>query len=107
MNQSNTRLSADEKEILVDMKEEFADAGGEAFYFPESGLTVAMLPAGVVTKVATAFSSPMEKKFRRKVGAYKAISRVWWDCECMLIPSVACNEDWASEFNMLCVDCML
>ncbi len=103
MNQSNTKLNTEEKEILVEMKIEFADLGGEVFYFPEHGLTIAMIPAGEVTKVATSVSSPNEKKFRRKVGAYKAINRVMWDGEYMLVPMLVSNEIWAREFAVLCL----
>ena len=105
MNQSNTKLSTEEKEILVEMKIEFEGLGGEVFYFPESGITIAMLPAGEVTKVSTSVSSPNEKKFRRKVGAYKAINRVMWDGEYMLVPMLQDNEIWAREFVEICGDC--
>ena len=105
MNQSNTKLTAEEKEMLVEMKIEFADLGGEVFYFPEHGLTIAMLPAGEVTQVATSVSSPNEKKFRRKVGAYKAVSRLMWEVEYMIVPMLASNEIWAYEFAELCSEC--
>jgi len=105
MNQSNTKLTAEEKETLVEMKIEFEELGGEVFYFPNHSLTIAMIPAGDVTRVATSVSSPNEKKFRRKVGAYKAINRLVWDGECMIIPTIASNEIWAHGFADLCSDC--
>lgn len=102
MNASNTKLSREEKEILVDLKNEFAEKNGRVFYFKEAGMTVAMMLAGEVCKVATAISSPLEKKFRRKVGAYNAISRVMLDNEFALIPTPYNCGVWAEEFVDVC-----
>jgi hypothetical protein len=104
MNASNTKLATVEKEILVDMKIEFAEMGGELFYFPAIGLTVAMVPAGEVAKVATAVASPLEKKFRRKVGAYKAIERVMWNHEYTLVPLPYSLEHFAESLAATCAN---
>ena len=73
---SNTKLSKVQKMGLVEMQQIHSEDSGELYFFPDVGLTVAMLPAGNVCRVATAINSPWEKKFRRKVGAFKALERL-------------------------------
>ena len=86
MNQSNSKLCAEQKEILKGMK---ADFTGEIFSFPEVGLTIAIEHKGLNTsRVAMSVMSPDEKKFRRKVGEYYALSKFMYNGEFMTVPRV-------------------
>ena len=86
MNASNSKLSAEQKEIFKGMK---ADFTGEIFSFPEAGLTIAIEHKGLNTsRVAMSVMSPDETKFRRKVGKYHALSKLMYNGEFMTVPRV-------------------
>ena len=100
---SNTKLNRDEKEYLRELKTAQDVKGGELFFYPDIGFTVAVLPAGDVCRVATYVSSPLEQKFRRKVGAFNALCRLM-DDEFILIPLPDGFHNWAEQFAQLCAE---
>lgn len=83
-----TKLDSYEKESLKIMLEEFEGNYGRMFSNPDAGVTVAVLPhfkGARFAKLAVAYAAGDERKFRRKVGQYLALTRL--ECgECITLP---------------------
>ncbi len=75
MKTSNSKLTADQKLDRKDMLARMPDV--QLFSFPESGVTVAASKEGTTVQFAVSLMSEDEQKFRRKVGEYHALSRIW------------------------------
>lgn len=76
---SNTKLDFEQKEILRDMRNEAGKLGVVIEHFPEVGVTIASLNKGNTARVATAIMSDDERKYRKKVGEYYALSRLLYE----------------------------
>ncbi len=69
MTQSNTKLSAVQKEILAEYKADYPNV----FFATDCVTTFAYEYKGNTVRFSTSVMSPNEKKFRRKVGEYHAM----------------------------------
>ena len=71
--QSNTKLTAEQKEILREMRE--IQDGAVQVLNLDNKTTMAFMPKGNTVEFALSVMSDNEKKFRPKVGEYMARSR--------------------------------
>ena len=105
MTTSNTKLTKDEKEdrkqLLACLKHE----EGEIFSYPEHNATIVVVPefkGSNMVRVSVSYSSPNEKKFRRKVGEYYALCNMF-DCEEFIkVPLKYGYDELADHLSFLC-----
>lgn len=87
---SNSKLTpeqkAERKELLAQLPK------GSQFAVSETGVTYLTVPDGQFNQLTSAFMSPDEAKFRRKVGEYHALMR-WADGAVALVPRYFEAED--------------
>ena len=70
--QANTKLGDFEKELLKHLKDEMFDVKVVNL---DNKTTMAYLPRGNTVEFALSVMAPTEKKFRRKVGEYWALTK--------------------------------
>jgi len=75
--QANTKLTADQKEFLKNLKEEMSDV---KVLNLDNKTTIAFKRLGNTVEFALSVMAPTEKKFRRKVGEFHAL-RKFENCE--------------------------
>lgn len=78
-----TKLTADQKEILADMKIDAATMGIKVVN--DGNTTIAYMVQGNTVRFSTSVTAPTEKKFRRKVGEYLALNRLIEDNEYVIM----------------------
>lgn len=91
---TQTRLTADEKQILKNMRKHF---GGVLAHFPELGATVAIERTGeTMGRFSVALASDAETRYRRKVGAWVVLDRM--DAE-QHLPVKLLTKEYAEQFG--------
>ena len=96
----------DRKRMLVDL----AELNGRVFSFPAYNATVAIMPefpGSRMMVVSVSIAEPRETKFKRKVGEYHALRRMFDDCEYIKLPSVFntwVTDTWDGEPNRMYQD---
>lgn len=78
---NQTKLTPEERQTLKHFKEDNKDHNLQLFHFPDYLATVAIgrvIPGGDWVLVSTANCSDGEKKYRKRVGEFKAASRWVW-----------------------------
>ena len=107
----NSSLSASQKYDRKRRLKDLSDWKGRVFSFPTYNATVAIMPefsGSRMMLVSVSIAEPRETKFKRKVGEYHALRRMFEDCEYIKLPSVFWSdiddiepsylEDWAEQF---------
>jgi hypothetical protein len=103
---TNSKLEKSEKAELKVMREMLARDGGYVFSFPDRCVTIAIKPAlrGAArcktSNIAMAVCNPNEMKFRRTVGEYAALQRLY-DGQFMTVPIVDFPASFANELANL------
>lgn len=95
---SNSKLTPEQKIERKELMQIMRDSGGEIMQDSENGATAVILsefPGSRMVRVSFSFMSPDETKFRRKVGEYWALRRMYWDGESVAVPGT-----FVSEFLM-------
>ena len=103
---SNSKLNSAQKMLRKNMLVKVTGKGGEIFSFPECRATVAIVPVftgSKMSRVSISFCSADETKFRRKVGEYHALNKLF-DGECIYVPTPNQAEYFANEFAKLISD---
>jgi len=96
---SNTKLTPNQKSMLKDIK---ADAKIKGIKWANNGeTTIAYKYMGNTARFSMAVKSPNESKFRRKVGEFKAITRLTWDGEYTIMDKL--DFDYMVK-SVLCID---
>ena len=94
---SNTKLTTQQKMDRKLMLAQFTADGGTIG--AEAPMVVVFMPTGSNTaEIATAMASPEEKKFRRKVGEYHALTR-FYDRQVSVVSGHTSAADLAYELG--------
>lgn len=97
---SNSKLNSVQKTLRKNMLVKFTGEGGEIFSFSEHRTTVAIVPeftGSKMSRVSVSICSPDEVKFRRKVGEYFALDKLFVG-EYVVVPTPNQTEYFAKEF---------
>ena len=76
----NSKLNVHEKALRKQMRDEFDRLGGMIYSFPGYSATVAIMeefPGSRMMLVSVSIAEPRESKFRRKVGEFHALRRMF------------------------------
>lgn len=96
---SNSKLTPEQKIQRKQLMQTMRDSGGEIMQDSENGVTAVILyefPGSRMVRVSFSFMSPDETKFRRKVGEYWALRRMFWTGESVAVPETSIpNFLWA------------
>ena len=84
MAQSNTKLDKFHKNLLPELRAE--NPRVQVAHFKHLRITIAYTRGLNATKFATSVASPDEKKFRRKLGEYNAVTRLVWEDKYAVLP---------------------
>lgn len=90
---SNSKLTPEQKTFRKELMAQLP--AGSQFAVSESGATYLTVPDGQFNMLTSAFMSPDETKFRRKVGEYHALMR-WAEGFTALVPRSFEAEDMVS-----------
>lgn len=96
---SNSKLNDVQKTERKQLMQVLVDTKGEMYQDPETGVTMVAVPefAGSrMMRVSFSFMSPDETKFRRKVGEYWAMRRMYWSGESVTVPVERVFNMWQS-----------
>lgn len=91
MTHVNSSLVPHEKVMRKEYLRDLAELNGWIMSFPEYRVTVAFMPEFPGSKmmlVSISFAEYRETKFKRKVGEYHALDRMFNLCEYIKVPSV-------------------
>lgn len=97
---SNSKLNAVQKDSRKNMLIDHEANGGEIFSFPQYFATVAIVPeftGSNMSCMSVSVCSPDETKFRRKVGEFYALDKLFAG-ECVKMPTPVVAEYFASDF---------
>ena len=89
MNTSNTKLTKEQKTMRKFFLEALQEQNGEIFSFPENNCTIVVIPEFTnsnMLRVSVSYSSDNEQKFRRKVGEYYALEKMFGNSEYIKLP---------------------
>lgn len=94
---SNSKLLSYQKAERKDMLSQLNTDDGYILQDPETGVTMVIVPefpGSRMVRVSFSFMSADETKFRRKVGEYWALRRMFWTGESVIVPEFSTENIW-------------
>ncbi len=94
---SNSKLNDVQKTERKQLMQQFLETDSTIDQNPETGVTMVTVrdfPNSKMVRISFSFMSDDEQKFRRKVGEYHALHRMFWSGEYIYIPTNRVFDLW-------------